>query len=94
MSEQGSNREFLLPCPFCGGRPDYHADMDNTWYVACTEKDCHVTPITPAYRIKYRARLAWNQRPQVSPEYYQPPKEVFTGLKSVEGGLNENPESP
>jgi len=94
MSEQGANINLLLPCPFCGGKADFNQETNSEWYVACANRNCHITPITPGFYTRFQARLAWNHRPKVSPEYYQPDADEFTGLKVVGGVGDEITQKP
>lgn len=52
-----SEREELLPCPFCGGTPIMVSGGPGNYYVAC--KTCSATSVDGAAE---RAKSRWNQR--------------------------------
>ncbi|MFG0448359.1 Lar family restriction alleviation protein [Vibrio sp. YQ_11] len=55
----------LKPCPFCGASPTLDQDCDETWYVACINKRCFVSPITKPFGARRQAAIAWNNRQEI-----------------------------
>ena len=73
MDKETSEREALLPCPWCGGTricPDQflapHEIEANggkyAWTMCCEEPACGY--MTATYRTLEEARAAWNRRAQ------------------------------
>lgn len=50
----------LRRCPWCKQDPTIEQDMDQTWYVACSFKQCAVAPITAPYLTRRQAMMVWN----------------------------------
>ena len=52
----------LLPCPFCGGKPemiDARTGSQDVWLVRCTEVDCQCKTVNT---YGDRCALIWNNR--------------------------------
>ena len=58
------SEEALLPCPFCGARPDFREWASEQWTVEamCLNKMCSVRPHTSLCRNRDDARTIWNYR--------------------------------
>ena len=58
------DKEELLPCPFCGGKPSrYESDYGELYGIGCdNEEICGVLPSTDNCVIEKDAIAAWNRR--------------------------------
>lgn len=55
----------LLPCPFCGKRPEMVVNphrKQETFFVKCMNKKCAVQPLTDEYKDIVQAAEKWNRR--------------------------------
>ena len=65
MDKETSEREALLPCPFCGKAATLGRNSSNgSYYVHCAKNDCDVEAATLHWKHEADAIAAWNRRAQ------------------------------
>lgn len=92
-----SEKDGLLPCPFCGSPDQYAVEGDGNWYIACSNAECFCV-LGEAYdpsampvhifRSERDAKAAWNVRstpPAITEEAATIRDECIFGLGEIEG---------
>lgn len=73
--------ETLMPCPFCGGEPDWKRwEVNGVWQIKifCDTANCHVHP--SVFGNEKTMTVVWNTR--------QPPVPVIDGLDEAITAMN------
>jgi len=53
----------ILPCPFCGKKPQrLHGIENDKYWIWCNNGDCLIQPSSPLYRNEGSDIEAWNKR--------------------------------